>query len=221
MGPNPTICHIHSSKKYKEYVFSMSFMCLSKSCPNGFNPPKRTPKKTGSSHHLHFRCFAQVANGHEGCFTRSSAQALLRSSSLGSGDARRQRQIRRYESRNGYSASPGSIWKIESLLKALETWYFLDISWGMYVVNHVCSLIFPWLLFSVLVFFGCCVDVCFVVYFVLVGYHCCWWCLMPKEEASPKDLEELYDNASHSEALNPRVTRVTKVSGPRRYSWGV
>ncbi|CAK9087372.1 Protein RETICULATA-RELATED 5 [Durusdinium trenchii] len=63
-----------------------------------------------------------VANMHAGPFSVESMARLLRkpSKELQPGDLRRQRQAARYQVRYGYSAGPGTSFKISSLLRALE-----------------------------------------------------------------------------------------------------
>ncbi|CAK9063706.1 unnamed protein product [Durusdinium trenchii] len=72
-----------------------------------------------------------IANTHLGLFTARTA------GSPQPGDPRRKRQAERYAARNGYSAGPGSVFKITTFLSALEKSEDSDLE-EMYPVQDMC-----------------------------------------------------------------------------------
>ncbi|CAK9063980.1 unnamed protein product [Durusdinium trenchii] len=80
-----------------------------------------------------------IHNDHCGVFSPESMQRLeqKKEKDLAPGDLRRMRQRDRYTARQGFSAGPGSTWKIHSLLSALGTSKSEDLD-ELYQVQDLC-----------------------------------------------------------------------------------
>ena len=80
-----------------------------------------------------------VANTHIGIWNAGLREKYLKNPSVqfAPGDERRMKQHERYAARKGYSAGPGSIWKISSFLQALDAAASKDMT-DMYTEQDMC-----------------------------------------------------------------------------------